>query len=104
MRVVFASVAVGWTAMMLLAAVIASVAVPLVPYLVAGFLIGAALRAHRRHHDARNAVTHRPVPPPALIDHRSQGGWVYVPVWVAPTQRAAPVVIDADVLQERPRA
>ena len=94
----------------LVLAALAQLAIALLPYLAVTLIVVLVMRSRRRRDAPAAAVERTYVAParvrrPAAPRYRvgapaaAPGGWVMVPVWVAPT-RSDPRVIDAEVITE----
>jgi hypothetical protein len=96
MRTLIAVLGFGAILIMLLAGAFIALAVELLPYVLLGIAIGAIVGSRRRQH----ARLDRPPVPPALRQQPlPAGGWVYVPVWVAPPPQPMRA-IDAEFVRD----
>ncbi|MDA2893390.1 hypothetical protein PDG61_20920 [Mycolicibacterium sp. BiH015] len=102
MKTVIVLAVTAFTLMLLPILAAASLLFPLLPYLLAGVFLSAVLRARRRRAAtaprAMAGMTPYHAPP---LTRPAAGGWVYVPVWVTPPSRPAPMVVEGQIAERR---
>jgi hypothetical protein len=97
MRTLTAFLGFGAVLIMLFAGAFIVLVVELLPYVVLGIAIGAIVQSRRRQ---RARVYQPPVPPVPRLQPLPPGGWVYVPVWVAPPPQRTTPVIEAEFIRD----
>jgi hypothetical protein len=97
MRTLTAFVGLGAILVMLMAGAFIALAVELLPYVLLGIVIGAVIQGRRRQ---PTRVYRPPVQPAPRQQPLPPGGWVYVPVWVAPPPQRPMPVIDAEFVRD----
>ncbi|MDG4667946.1 hypothetical protein [Mycobacterium sp. 236(2023)] len=78
----------------------ASLVFPLLPFVLAGFLLSTVIQRRRRSAVSRTPASARPYHPQPLPQHTG-GGWAYIPVWVPPPATPAPLVVEGQVMERR---